>query len=196
MRSIPLVVAGAGGGLRLAATEAVAAVDTNRLLDPGEQLRRQQIADGRRVVDEDTVEAATSTIEVRVERHDRGEVLCPRSAERRDLGDVGRGHQDLLGHVEARHHDRAIGAEDDVGRFGVVEDVGLCRRRSVAAAERVAAHQHDPGQVRCEGRFDQHRNGDVGQRTEGDERDLTRRAHRRSDHEVSRVDRLWRCGGR
>src|SRR3954454_8613079 len=76
-----LVIAEMHSRLRLAATEAVAAIDAHRILDPREQVWGDEVADRRGVMHEDPLEAVTLEVEVGIERHDRSQVLRTRVVE-------------------------------------------------------------------------------------------------------------------
>ena len=82
------------------------------------------------------------------------------------LDALGRG-QELVGHVETGHDQRAAVAEHDRRRLRVGPDVELGDRGAVA--ERAAAHDRDPGDATGEVGRRAQRERDVRQRADGDE---------------------------
>ena len=72
-----------------------------------------------------------------------------------------------MGEVEAGHHERAAVAEHGRGRFGVGPDVELGDRRAVA--ERAPAHHGDAGDAPGQVGGEAEREGDVGERADGDD---------------------------
>jgi len=75
----------------------------------------------------------------------------------------------LMGHVEARHHDRDAGLEDDRRRLRVLPDVELGRRGRIADSQR-ASHQRDRGDPLPQRRERAQEQGDVRERPGRDER--------------------------
>ncbi len=122
----------------------------------------------------DSVEPSVGDVEVAVEGQDRRGQLCPRVVDGGEAGDLVTAHDGCLGDVEAAHHDRAVGAENQVGRLRVVEHVGLGCRRRVAGHEGVAAHQNDAREMAGKIGAQEQGEGDVGEGADGYESDLTR----------------------
>ena len=148
-----------GGGVGQHGVDVVAA-------QPGVAGRGDHGEAGAADVDDREVEGAAAEI---VDADQPGE---PRDVAVGQRGGVGLGDQP--DHVEPGHHDRAVGTEHEVGRLRIVDDVGFRGRRGIAAAERIAAHEHDAGEVRGEAWLGLQRASDVGERSERHQRDLTR----------------------
>ena len=109
-------------------------------------------------------------------------------------GDALGGGEELMGEVEAGHHERAAVAEHGRGGLGVGPDVELGDRRAVA--ERAPAHQRDAGDATGQVRGEAQGEGDVGERADGDDPDALAPAAGLDDEldGVAPVEGPGRCG--
>ena len=105
------------------------------------------------------------------------------------------GEQRAVAHVEPHHRQRPTRVEDDRSGFGIAINVGLRRSVDVAAGHR-AAHHHDFLHQTGDGGIFRERQREVGQRSDGHERDLARIFVDKLDDEVRAEARVSLALGR
>ena len=106
----------------------------------------------------------------RVVRQLRGDPAAERVPVARSAATRRPVQQRLVGHVQPDHRDRHAGAEHDVRRLGVRDDVELRRGGRVALPDR-AAHQAQVGDLRRQVRVQAQQQRDVGERPDRRDRD-------------------------
>jgi hypothetical protein len=165
-----------------AASETTARFDVHVHGPASDERRIDGDAHGERVV-HGRARATEFFREREKEIEDAGGEMADGSGGAAKRGEAGAGEERAIADGEADHGERPAGAENDAGGFGIVVDIGFGGGGDVAAGNR-AAHDDDFADERDDGGVLFDGESDVGERADGDERDLVRSGVDELDDEI------------